>query len=165
MNAAVKEGNVFVLQLFIFNQISYYINIDDDLYIAPCIISTTMYHMPRILFEVNDRLYQYLEDTPYSHPLIWESYFTKKDCMQWKYKKNLVDITSQQRKGFRLFSGVNNSMDITSLVQTLNTILDPICWLTFSIIHGHLKNMYQRTIFLCFTFLQNNNGFSYFCLS
>ena len=79
MNAAVKEGNVFVLQLFIFNEISYYINIDDDLYIAPCIISKIMYHMPRILFEVNDRLYQYLEDTPYSHPLIWESYFTKKD--------------------------------------------------------------------------------------
>ena len=80
-------------------------NIDDDLYIAPCIISKTMYHMPRILYEVNDRLYQYLEDTPYSHPLIWESYFTKKDyehvCNENTQKLSVYHIAAA--KGFSSF--------------------------------------------------------------
>ena len=53
-------------------------------------------------------------------------------------------------------------MDITSPVQTLNTILDPICWLTFLIIHGHLKNMYQRTISFVSLFFKKTMDFHTF---
>ena len=61
------------------NQIRFNINIDDDLYKAPCIISKEMYYMPRILYQNNEILYQYLEGTPYSHPLLWKSYFAHID--------------------------------------------------------------------------------------
>ena len=51
INAVVKGSNVLVLSHFITEQIRFYINIDDDLYIAPCIISKGINFMPRISYQ------------------------------------------------------------------------------------------------------------------
>ena len=47
LNAVVKGENVLVLLRFITDQIRFYVNIDDDLYTAPCIISKGIHFMPR----------------------------------------------------------------------------------------------------------------------
>ena len=57
INAVVKRGNVLVLLRFITDQIRFYINIDDDLYTALCIISKGIDFMPRISYQENKRSY------------------------------------------------------------------------------------------------------------